>query len=116
MQAQRPLHAHLPIAEGLIGKHLGVFALLHRVIGRHHPLDVGRAQFAVFFALVLAQRLKPAAGIDQLHLALPLGRLAVAQQPHIGGNPRVVEEIQGQGHDRLHPVVLEQPAADVALA
>ena len=116
VQAQRPLYAHLPIAKGLIGKHLGVFALLHRVIGRHHPLNVGRAHDAVLFTLVFAQWLEPAAGIDQLHLALPFGRLAVAQQPHIGGNPRVVEEIQGQGHDRLHPVVLEQPAADVAFA
>src|SRR5689334_998223 len=30
--------------------------------------------------------------------------------------PGVVEHVQGQGHDRFEPVVLDDPAADVALA
>ena len=58
----------------------------------------------------------PAGGVDQLDLALARLGLAVGQHPHVGGDAGVVEHVEGQGDDRLQPVVLDDPAADVALA
>ena len=55
-------------------------------------------------------------GVDQLHLALAMLGLAVGEHPDVGGDAGVVEEVQGQGDDRFEPVVLDDPAADVALS
>ena len=54
--------------------------------------------------------------VYQLHFALAVRRLAVAQDPDVGGDAGVVEHVERQGDDRLQPVVLDDPAADVALA
>lgn len=43
-------------------------------------------------------------------------RLAVGQDPDIGGDARVVEQLVGQGDDGLQQVVLDDPLPDVALA
>jgi hypothetical protein len=42
--------------------------------------------------------------------------LAVGEHPDVGGDAGVVEHVQRQGDDGLEPVVLDDPAADVALA
>jgi hypothetical protein len=49
-------------------------------------------------------------------LALAVLRLAVGEHPDVGRDARVVEHVQGQGDDGLEPVVLDDPAPDVALA
>ena len=49
-------------------------------------------------------------------LAPPVLRLAVAEHPDVGGDAGVVEHVERQGDDGLEPVVLDDPAADVALA
>ena len=43
-------------------------------------------------------------------------RFAISQYPDVGGDAGVVEEIQGQCNDGFQPVVLDDPATDVALA
>ena len=73
-------------------------------------------QLAVLLAEVLAQRLEPLRGVDELHLALAVRGLAVGQHPDVGGDAGVVEHVERQGDDGLQPVVLDDPAADVALA
>jgi hypothetical protein len=73
-------------------------------------------QLAVLLAEVLAQRLEPLGGVDELHLAPAVLRLAVGQHPDVGGDAGVVEHVERQGDDGLQPVVLDDPAADVALA
>ena len=65
---------------------------------------------------ILAQRTKPLRRVDQLDITLALGRLSVAEQPDIGGDSSIVENVERQGDDRLQPVVLDDPAADIALA
>ena len=115
-QAKRPLDCHFPVAEGFIGEDLRLLALLECKECAADVCDVFLGQLAVLLAEVLPERLEPLCGIDQLHLASALRRLAVAQHPHVGGDARVVEQVERQGHDRLQPVVLENPAADVALA
>ena len=42
--------------------------------------------------------------------------LAIGDYPNVGRNPSVVEHVERQRNNRLQPVVLDDPAADVALA
>ncbi len=116
MQAQRPLDRDLPVAEGGIGEDLGFGRLLEVEEGVPDTLDVVGPELAVLLAQVLAQRLEPLAGVDELHPALPVRGLAVAQHPHVGGDAGVVEQVQRQRDQGFDPVVLDQPAADVAFA
>ena len=47
---------------------------------------------------------------------LMAGGLFVSQQPDVGENAGVVEKLVGQHDDGVEPVVLQNPAADFALA
>ena len=51
-----------------------------------------------------------------MHLALAVLGLAVGEHPDVGGDAGVVEHVERERDDRLQPVVLDDPAADVALA
>src|SRR5256885_11903626 len=42
--------------------------------------------------------------------------LLVGKNPDVGGDAGVVEDVERQGDDGFEPVVLQHPAADVALA
>ncbi len=44
------------------------------------------------------------------------GALAVGEDPEVGGDAGVVEELVGQRDDGLEPVVLDDPPADLGLA
>ena len=55
-------------------------------------------------------------GVDELHPAFALRGFAVGDDPHIGVDAGVVEELVGQANHRLQHVVFNDPAADVALA
>jgi hypothetical protein len=77
------------------------------------PAPVVLVQFAVLLAQVLAQRLRPRRGIDQLHLAPAVFRFVVREHPDVSGDAGVVEHIQRQRDDGLKPVVLDDPAANV---
>ena len=59
---------------------------------------------------------EPLRRVDQLHLAAAVLGLAVREHPDVGRDAGVVEHVQRQGDDRLEPVVLDDVAADVALA
>ena len=54
-------------------------------------LDVLGAQLLALAAQALAHLLPEAAGVDQLHLALAVLRLAVADDPDVGADAGVVE-------------------------
>src|SRR5690606_36046514 len=56
------------------------------------------------------------AGVDQLHLAFALVAFAVGDDPDIGGDAGVVEQLVGQADHGLQPVVFDDPAADIAFA
>ena len=116
VQAQRALDRHLPVAERGVGEDLRLGRFLEVEEGAADALDVLGRELAVLLAEVLAQRLEPLAGVDELHLALAVLGLPVGQHPDVGGDAGVVEEVERQGDDGLEPVVLDEPAADVALA
>jgi hypothetical protein len=74
------------------------------------------AEFSQFFLpRFLRSGWNHAGGVDELDLALA-GGLAVGEHPDVGGDAGVVEHVQRQGDDGFQPVVLDDPAADVALA
>ena len=54
--------------------------------------------------------------VDELHLARALLAFPVGDNPDVGGDAGIVEELVGQADDGLQHVVLDDPAADVALA
>ena len=116
VQAQRALDGDLPVAEGGVGENLRLLRLLEREVGVADALDVVGREFAVFLAEVLAERLEPLRGVDELHLALAVLGLAVGEHPDVGGDAGVVEHVERQRDDGFEPVVLDEPAADVALA
>ncbi len=116
VEAQRALDFDFPISEGGIGEDFrlrGFFKGQERVAD---ALDVLGRKFAVLFAHVFPQRAEPLGGIDELDFALAVLWLAIGEHPDVGGDAGVVEEIERQGDDGLQPVVLDDPAADVALA
>ena len=56
------------------------------------------------------------AGVDEHHPPSMAGGLVVSQQPDVGEDAGVVEQLVGQHDDGVEPVVLQNPAADFALA
>ena len=82
----------------------------------HDVLLAVERDLAALVAEALAQRAPERRGVDELDAAAPPGPLAVGEHPHVGGDAGVVEELLGQGDERLEQVVLEDPAADLALA
>ena len=115
MEAQRALDSHLPIAEGFIGEDFRLWRFLESEEGIADALDVLGGEFAVLLAHVLAQGLEPLGGVDELHLAFAMLGLPVREHPDVSGDAGVVEEVQREGDDGLQPIVLDDPAADVAL-
>src|SRR5579883_1767734 len=71
--------------------------------------------FASFIAHAFAHRIPEIARIDKLNLSLALLSLTIRQHPHISRDPGIIEKLLGQSNNRLQPVVLQNPAPDLAL-
>ena len=99
-----------------MGEDLRLLAFRERREGVADAPDILFGELAVLLPQVLAQRLEPGDGVDGLHLAAPVLGLAVGEDPDVRGDAGVVEDVEGQSHDGFQPVVLDDPAADVALA
>ena len=65
--------------------------------------------------MVFAQLLVTLRGIDELHLATALSRLLVGENPHVGSDTCIIEDIVRQLHDAIYQVVFYQVSADVTL-
>ena len=127
---QGKLVAELPIAEA------SKESLAHAMVGRAialpqreplarrlqlavEPGDIAALGVADLVALVaerLLHRNPEVPGVDELDLPPARLLLAVREDPDVGRDAGVVEELVGQGDHGLEPVVLDDPAADVALA
>src|SRR5689334_20903021 len=83
------------------------------------PSDISDLRLADLLALLaeaLAHLREQLTGVDELDLAPTLGSLAIRDDPEVRADPGVIEELVGKGDDALEPVVLDNPAADLALA
>ncbi|OQA27234.1 MAG: hypothetical protein BWY59_01131 [Verrucomicrobia bacterium ADurb.Bin345] len=74
------------------------------------------ADLVALVAQALPHLLEERGGVDQLDLALAGLLFAVGQDPDVGADAGVVEQLVRHGDDSLQPVVLDDPAADLALA
>ena len=110
------LDRHLPVAKGGIVENPALLRLLECKERVADSGDVRLRKLAILLAQILAERLVPLGGVDQLNLAPAMLRLAVGEHPDIGGDAGVVEHVERKSDDGLQPVVLDDPAADVALA
>src|SRR5215217_6260979 len=99
----------------LVREDLALLRFLKRQVDVADAPDVLRTQLAVLLAQIAPQRPVPPRRVDQLRLPPPMRRFPVRQHPDVGRDPRVVEDVQRQRDDCLQPVVLDQPAPDVAL-
>ena len=87
--------------------------------GAEQPGDLGDMLVRQLLALgaeALAHLLPETAGVDQLQPALAVGGFAVGDDPDIGRDAGVVEHVGRQADDRLDQIVLQQIAANLALA
>jgi hypothetical protein len=67
VKTERAVHHDLPVTEGLVGKDLRLGRLRELQEGIADQLNIGFRELAVFLAQILAQRLEPLCGIDQLY-------------------------------------------------
>ena len=100
----------------LVREDLHPLVLLERAVEAGDLGDLVGADLVALVAQALPHLREQLAGIDELDLAPALGLLAVGDDPEVGADPGVVEELVGQGDDPLEPVVLDDPAPDLALA
>ena len=116
-EAQRPLDRDLPVAEGLVREDLRLLGLLEGEEGVGRSARCRLADSSQFF---LPRFLR--SGLNHLvaSMSWTLPRrcsgLRLREHPDVGRDAGVVEHVERQGDDRLEPVVLDDPAADVALA
>ena len=131
IEAQGPFDGHLEEAELAVLEDAADDALLRSLpsigtvlrlavsevaVDLGQPGDVGFAQLVALVVEALLHLLEEARAVDQLHLASPLLRLAVGDEPDVGEDAGVVEKLVRQGDDGVEPVVLDDPAPDIGRA
>jgi hypothetical protein len=80
-QAQRALDGDLRVAEGGVGEDLRLLGFLEGRGRSHRCASMSSGVSSQFFLPeVLAQGLEPRGGVDELHLALAVGGLAVGDK------------------------------------
>jgi hypothetical protein len=115
-ELEGPLHPDAVEAEVLVVEDLGAGALLEAREQAGQLDDVVFGQLLALVAQGLPHLLEQLDAVDELHLALAVVGLAVGHNPDVGVDARVVEHLVGQGDDGFEQVVLQQVAANLALA
>lgn len=119
--AQGAFDGDLPVAEVAVVEDLGFktfFRFLAGVgeveVGAGDLRDVGGGEGAVFLAEVFAKLFVEVGGVDELDFAATGFGFVVAEDPDVGGDVGVVEDVVGQLDDGFEEVVLDEVLADVA--
>ena len=112
---QRTLDGDAHEPERLVGEDLHPVALGEVAVEPGDLGDLVGRDLLALLAQALAHLHEQLAGVDELHLAAPFGALAVGDDPEVGRDAGVVEELIGQRDDGFEPVVLDDPAADLRL-
>ena len=99
----------------LVGEVAG-FAVGEVAMDSGQVVDLELGEFVALVTEAAAHLLEHLPSVDELHFACTVRFFAVGQHPDIGGDAGVVEHLVGQGHNRLQPVVLDDPPADFAFA
>ncbi len=109
---QRALDGDFLIAERLIRENLAVFRFAEVAVDAADFFDLFFGDFDALAAERFSHLRVDAVRVDELHLATPLGRLAIREHPDVRRDARVVKDVIRQGDDGFDEVVLEQVAAD----
>ena len=105
---------HRDLLAVLAGGFPGAVAVLG--VGAHDEFAASLGDVVLLVADALAALLEALRGVDEQHLIGVLGRLALAEEPHVGGDARVVERVARQLDDGVEPVIFQHVAADGVLA
>src|ERR1700677_925096 len=73
-----------------------------------HAIALAAEGFRLFLKLL--------ARVDEHNVPLVADRLVISQQPDVGEDTGVVEKLVREHDDGVEPVVLQNPAADLAFA
>ena len=87
-----------------------------RRVKSEHLFDLVAGDFTPFVAQTFAHLNPVTGGVYELNPILSGLVLPVAQYPDVGADAGVVKQLLRQGDDGFEPVVLQNPAADFALA
>ena len=122
IDAKRPLDANLAVPKVLGVKDLDAVVLLpilaessERVVEPHDLLDLILRQVSPLVPQALIHFGPEPGRIDKLHFATALRRLVIRNDPHVGRDASVVEELLRHFDDCFHPVVLHEPPPNLAL-
>ena len=75
-------------------------------ISLHDQVAASVADLHTLVAQALTSLVVALAGINELYLALTLTALVLCHHPDVSGNAGIIEQVVGQLHDGLQPVVL----------
>ena len=78
--------------------------------------DLFGAQFDAFGTKAFAHFSKDAICVDELHLAFATVFLVVGDDPDVGRDACVEEEVVGHGDDSLDEIMLEEVTSDLRFA
>ncbi len=113
---QRSFDNHLGVAEEFVRVDFGVLALFEVRVNFYQSLYVRLGDENAFGAEIPFHRLEETGAVNQLDFASPSLQLAIRQNPDVGGDTGVEEELVGQRDDALQPIIFNYPFSDVALA
>ena len=112
--------AYLVVGEVLAPEDLHLFISVAfgptAAVASFDPLAVSVRHAVAFVGESLGLLLELLPSVDEHHPPAMVLRLVVSQQPDVGEDAGVVEKLVGQHDDGVEPVVLQNPAPDLALA
>ena len=118
---QRALDGDFPVTEFLVVEDLG-FQAIDGLLAGIEQVEVGAGDLGevvsgegtVFRTEVLTELFEKLGGIDELDLALAALGFPIGEQPDVGGDAGVVEDVVRKLDDGFEQVVLDEVLADVA--
>ncbi len=108
-------HGVFTVDELMIVEDLRQVALLELRIDPGDAFTVLGCDLVALVAQGFAQLVRDSGGVDELHLAATLLVLVLGQDPDVGGDAGVVEQVSRQRDDGFDQVIFEQPTTDLAL-
>ena len=112
---ERSLNRHFRVAEKVIWIDFGVFDLFKVGVQFHYLTDMGIGDKNPLVSEIPFHLIEEVNGVDQLYLTLPCIRFSVRQDPDIGGDTGVEEQLIGQRNNTLQPVVFDDPTSNFTL-
>ena len=112
---ERSLNRYFRVAEKVVWIDFGVFGLFKVGVQFHYLTDMAIGDDPPLVSEIPFHLIEEVNSVDQLYLALTCLRFLVRQDPDIGGDTGVEEQLIGQRDNALQPVFFDDRASDFAL-